>query len=155
LRTNKIWMPKIRKDDESTSISPTIDIVSRITNVLKISNSLGSNLSSVPSSSNSLADCTTHPIHSDQASVFMAMTSDHNRSELEIQDHSNEQSSSKLVPKVCSSSKQDSYITTKVGITIPLSRSNAEDNSQSENSLESLMTMENPSSVIIPNSNGQ
>ncbi|GJX09763.1 hypothetical protein Tco_0199622 [Tanacetum coccineum] len=37
LRTKKIWMPKIRKDDESTSISPTIDIVSRITNVLKIS----------------------------------------------------------------------------------------------------------------------
>ncbi|GKF01243.1 retrovirus-related pol polyprotein from transposon TNT 1-94, partial [Tanacetum coccineum] len=58
LRTKKIWMPKIRKDDESTSISPTIDIVSRITNVLKISNSLGSNLSNVPSSSNSLADCT-------------------------------------------------------------------------------------------------
>ncbi|GJR42643.1 retrovirus-related pol polyprotein from transposon TNT 1-94 [Tanacetum coccineum] len=59
LRTKKIWMPKIRKADESTSISPTIDIVSRITNVLKISNSLGSNLSNVPSSSNSLADCTT------------------------------------------------------------------------------------------------
>ncbi|GKG16720.1 hypothetical protein Tco_0361677, partial [Tanacetum coccineum] len=34
------------------------------------------------------------------ASFFMAMTSDHNRSELGIQDHSNEQSSSKLVPKV-------------------------------------------------------
>ncbi|GKB96752.1 hypothetical protein Tco_0982889 [Tanacetum coccineum] len=100
LRTNKIWMPKIRKDDESTSISPTIDIVSRITNILKISNFIGSNLSSVPSSSNSLADCTTHPIHSDQASVFMAMTSDHNRSELGIQDHSNEPLSSKLVPKV-------------------------------------------------------
>ncbi|GJY65230.1 hypothetical protein Tco_0467468 [Tanacetum coccineum] len=114
LRTKKIWMPKVRKDDESTSISPTIDIVSRITNVLKISNSLGSNLSNVPSSSNSLADCTTHPIHSDQASVFMAMmsvhissglvlhqmTSDHNRSELRIHDHSNEPSSSKLVPKV-------------------------------------------------------
>ncbi|GKA16923.1 retrovirus-related pol polyprotein from transposon TNT 1-94 [Tanacetum coccineum] len=63
LRTKKIWMPKIKKDDVSTSISPTIDIVSRITNVLKISNSLGSNLSNVPSSSNSLADCTTHPIH--------------------------------------------------------------------------------------------
>ncbi|GJT98005.1 retrovirus-related pol polyprotein from transposon TNT 1-94 [Tanacetum coccineum] len=60
LRTKKIWMPKIRKDDVSTSISPTIDIVSRITNVLKISNSLGSNLSNVPSSSNSLADCTVH-----------------------------------------------------------------------------------------------
>ncbi|GKD87392.1 hypothetical protein Tco_1358546, partial [Tanacetum coccineum] len=39
-------------------------------------------------------------IAADQASVFMAMTSDHNRSELGIQDHSNEYSSSKLVPKV-------------------------------------------------------
>ncbi|GJR13304.1 hypothetical protein Tco_0795956 [Tanacetum coccineum] len=52
-------------------------------------------------------------IATDQSSVFMAMmsvhistglvlhqmTSDHNRSELGIQDHSNEQSSSKLVPK--------------------------------------------------------
>ncbi|GJU20879.1 hypothetical protein Tco_1154221 [Tanacetum coccineum] len=36
----------------------------------------------------------------DQASVFMAMTSDHNRSELGIHDHNNEPSSSKLVPKV-------------------------------------------------------
>ncbi|GJT62277.1 reverse transcriptase domain-containing protein, partial [Tanacetum coccineum] len=57
---------------------------------------------------------TFHGDSTDQASVFMAMmtvhissglvlhkmTSDHNRSELEIQDHSNEQSSSKLVPKV-------------------------------------------------------
>ncbi|GKC30691.1 hypothetical protein Tco_1037985 [Tanacetum coccineum] len=57
-RNKKIWMPKIRKEDVLTSISPTIDIVSRIINVLKISNSLGSNLSNVPSSSNSLADCT-------------------------------------------------------------------------------------------------
>ncbi|GJR07788.1 reverse transcriptase domain-containing protein [Tanacetum coccineum] len=53
-------------------------------------------------------------IAADQASVFMSMmsvhissglvlhqmTSDHNRSELGIQDHSNEPSSSKLVPKV-------------------------------------------------------
>ncbi|GKE51552.1 hypothetical protein Tco_1486708, partial [Tanacetum coccineum] len=53
-------------------------------------------------------------IAADQASVFMAMTfeqrssslvlhrmtSDHNRSELRIQDHNNKQSSSKLVPKV-------------------------------------------------------
>ncbi|GKD70393.1 hypothetical protein Tco_1324483 [Tanacetum coccineum] len=53
-------------------------------------------------------------IAADQASVFMAMmsvhissglvlhqmTSDHNRSELGIQDHINEQTSSKLVPKV-------------------------------------------------------
>ncbi|GKB21460.1 putative reverse transcriptase domain-containing protein [Tanacetum coccineum] len=42
------------------------------------------------------------------------MTSDHNRSELRIHDHSNE---------------QDSYITTRVGITIPPLHSNAEDNS--------------------------
>ncbi|GJR58970.1 retrovirus-related pol polyprotein from transposon TNT 1-94 [Tanacetum coccineum] len=32
LKTKKIWIPKIRKANESTSISPTIDIVSRITN---------------------------------------------------------------------------------------------------------------------------
>ncbi|GJW16064.1 hypothetical protein Tco_0020197 [Tanacetum coccineum] len=35
-RPKKIWMPKIRKDDESTSISPTIDIVSRITNIVQL-----------------------------------------------------------------------------------------------------------------------
>ncbi|GJX29978.1 retrovirus-related pol polyprotein from transposon TNT 1-94 [Tanacetum coccineum] len=34
LRTKKIWMPKIRKDDESTSISPTIDIVSEFALIL-------------------------------------------------------------------------------------------------------------------------
>ncbi|GJS39193.1 retrovirus-related pol polyprotein from transposon TNT 1-94 [Tanacetum coccineum] len=34
-----------------------------ITNVLKLTNTLGSNLSDVPLSSNSLADCATHPIH--------------------------------------------------------------------------------------------
>ncbi|GKF62544.1 hypothetical protein Tco_0182598, partial [Tanacetum coccineum] len=39
-------------------------------------------------------------IAADPASVFMAMTSDHNRSELGIQDHNNEPSCSKLVPKV-------------------------------------------------------
>ncbi|GJX79214.1 retrovirus-related pol polyprotein from transposon TNT 1-94 [Tanacetum coccineum] len=36
LRTKKTWMPKIRKDDVSTSISPTIDIVSRITNIVQL-----------------------------------------------------------------------------------------------------------------------
>ncbi|GKF50837.1 hypothetical protein Tco_0147304, partial [Tanacetum coccineum] len=39
-------------------------------------------------------------IAANQASVFILMTSDHNRSEVGIQDHSNEQTSSKLVPKV-------------------------------------------------------
>ncbi|GJY55161.1 retrovirus-related pol polyprotein from transposon TNT 1-94 [Tanacetum coccineum] len=36
LRTKKIWMPKIRKEDVSTSISPTIDIISRITNIVQL-----------------------------------------------------------------------------------------------------------------------
>ncbi|GJY57407.1 retrovirus-related pol polyprotein from transposon TNT 1-94 [Tanacetum coccineum] len=36
LRTKQIWMPKIRKANESTSISPTIDIVSRITNIVQL-----------------------------------------------------------------------------------------------------------------------
>ncbi|GJR84262.1 hypothetical protein Tco_0155047 [Tanacetum coccineum] len=46
-------------------------------------------------------------------------------SELGIHDHSNEQSSSKLVPKG-SFSRQDSYIMTRVRITIPPSHNNAE-----------------------------
>ncbi|GJV68183.1 hypothetical protein Tco_1483692 [Tanacetum coccineum] len=39
-------------------------------------------------------------VHISSGLVLHQMTSDHNRSELRIQDHSNEQSSSKLVPKV-------------------------------------------------------
>ncbi|GKA94834.1 hypothetical protein Tco_0816872 [Tanacetum coccineum] len=60
LKTKIKWVPKVRKEDANTNISPTIDNTSRITNVLKIINTLGSNLSCVPSSSNSLADCTVH-----------------------------------------------------------------------------------------------
>ncbi|GJT78756.1 retrovirus-related pol polyprotein from transposon TNT 1-94 [Tanacetum coccineum] len=66
-------------------------------------------------------------IAADQASVFMAMmsvhissglvlhqmTSDHNRSELGIQDHSNEQSSSKLVPKVNKKAEDQLYFATR------------------------------------------
>nr|GEX62141.1 retrovirus-related Pol polyprotein from transposon TNT 1-94 [Tanacetum cinerariifolium] len=51
------WVTKVRKEDVKTSIGSTIDNASRITNVLKLTNTLGSNLSNVPSSSNSLADC--------------------------------------------------------------------------------------------------
>ncbi|GJU65955.1 hypothetical protein Tco_1252214 [Tanacetum coccineum] len=87
-------------------------------------------------------------ITADQASIFMAMmsvhissglvlhqmTSDHNRfrSDLGIQDHNNEtaQVQSWFHSKsFVSLSKQDSYITTRVGITIPPSHSNAKDNS--------------------------
>ncbi|GJU45416.1 hypothetical protein Tco_1202682 [Tanacetum coccineum] len=39
-------------------------------------------------------------VHISSGLVLHQMTSDHNRSELGIQDHSNEQSSSRLVPKV-------------------------------------------------------
>ncbi|GJY31510.1 hypothetical protein Tco_0415005 [Tanacetum coccineum] len=35
-KTKKIWMPKIQKENVSTSISPTIDIVSRITNIVQL-----------------------------------------------------------------------------------------------------------------------
>ncbi|GKA49937.1 retrovirus-related pol polyprotein from transposon TNT 1-94 [Tanacetum coccineum] len=52
--------PRFRKDDESTSISPTIDIVSQDNNVLKISNSLDLNLSNVTIASILMQICTTH-----------------------------------------------------------------------------------------------
>ncbi|GKF07162.1 hypothetical protein Tco_0041386 [Tanacetum coccineum] len=129
LRTKKIWMPKIRKDNVSSNISPTIDIVSRITNIVQLilfivdsgctkhmtgnlkllCNFVEKFLGTVRFGNDQFA-----PILADQALVFIEMTSvhisaglvlhqmtfDHNRSELEIQDHINEQSSSKLVPKV-------------------------------------------------------
>ncbi|GJQ93656.1 retrovirus-related pol polyprotein from transposon TNT 1-94 [Tanacetum coccineum] len=67
------------------------------------------------------------------------MMSDHNSSDLapQRQEMSAENNTSGPVPqfkfkagsKSCSLSKQDSYITTRVGITIPPSHSNAEDNS--------------------------
>ncbi|GJU38019.1 hypothetical protein Tco_1186373 [Tanacetum coccineum] len=62
-KTKMKWVSKVRKEDVNTSISPTIDNTSRITNVLKITNTLGYNLSNVPSSSNYLAYYATHPIH--------------------------------------------------------------------------------------------
>ncbi|GJU41931.1 hypothetical protein Tco_1194888 [Tanacetum coccineum] len=84
LRTKKIWMPKIRKDDESTSISPTIDIVSRITNIVQLI------LFIVDSG------CTKHMT----GNLKLLCNSVEKFLELGIQDHSNEPSSSKLVPKV-------------------------------------------------------
>ncbi|GJV93935.1 retrovirus-related pol polyprotein from transposon TNT 1-94 [Tanacetum coccineum] len=62
-KTKKKWVPKVRNESVTKKVSFAIDNVSRITNVLKLTNTLGSNLSCIPSSSNSLADCTTHPIH--------------------------------------------------------------------------------------------
>nr|GEU46628.1 hypothetical protein [Tanacetum cinerariifolium] len=53
-----------------------------------------------------------------------AMTFDHNSLELEIHDHSNEPFSSNLVPKFVPLA--NSYITTRVRITIPPSHNNAE-----------------------------
>ncbi|GJX73070.1 retrovirus-related pol polyprotein from transposon TNT 1-94 [Tanacetum coccineum] len=62
-KTQKKWVPKVRNESVSKRVSFAVDNTSRITNVLKLTNTLGSNLSCVPSSSTSLADCTTHPIH--------------------------------------------------------------------------------------------
>ncbi|GKD19463.1 hypothetical protein Tco_1208621, partial [Tanacetum coccineum] len=44
--------------------------------------------------------CLMTSVHLSSGLVLHQMTSDHNRSELRIQDHNNEPSSSKLVPKV-------------------------------------------------------
>nr|GEW14677.1 hypothetical protein [Tanacetum cinerariifolium] len=62
-KTKMQWVPKARNENVQKIISFAIDNASRITNVLKRTNSLGSNLSNVPSSSNSLADYSSHPIH--------------------------------------------------------------------------------------------
>ncbi|GJT86096.1 hypothetical protein Tco_1067813 [Tanacetum coccineum] len=57
-KTKRKWVPKVRNEGVPKTVSFAIDNVSRITNVLKLTNTLGSNLSCLPSSSNSLADCT-------------------------------------------------------------------------------------------------
>ncbi|GJV15311.1 retrovirus-related pol polyprotein from transposon TNT 1-94 [Tanacetum coccineum] len=62
-KTKMKWVPKVRNETVKKRVSFAIDNASRITNVLKLTNTLGSNLSCIPSSSNSLTDCTTHPIH--------------------------------------------------------------------------------------------
>ncbi|GJT94688.1 hypothetical protein Tco_1090206 [Tanacetum coccineum] len=54
---------KNRAENVSMSISPTIDIASRITNDSSPTNDLGPNLSNAQSSSNSIADSSNHPIH--------------------------------------------------------------------------------------------
>nr|GEV62577.1 hypothetical protein [Tanacetum cinerariifolium] len=56
------WVPKVRNDHVQKRASFAVYNASKITNVLKRINSLGSNLSTVSSSSNSLADCTTYHI---------------------------------------------------------------------------------------------
>ncbi|GJY05649.1 retrovirus-related pol polyprotein from transposon TNT 1-94 [Tanacetum coccineum] len=59
-KTKMKWDPKTKNENVIKRVSFAIDNASRITNVLKLTNSLGSNLSNVPSSSNSLADCIVH-----------------------------------------------------------------------------------------------
>ncbi|GJX25765.1 retrovirus-related pol polyprotein from transposon TNT 1-94 [Tanacetum coccineum] len=61
--TKMKWVPKVRNENVQKRVSFAIDNASRITNVLKLTNTIGSNLSCIPSSSNSLADCSTHLIH--------------------------------------------------------------------------------------------
>ncbi|GJZ75102.1 hypothetical protein Tco_0639567 [Tanacetum coccineum] len=125
LRTKKIWMPKVRKDDDREGTSFNGQKQQRIDiNADALYNEKQENLrvwllkfliskKPVPEWPRS-SMFKRRLITADQASVFMAMTSvhissglvlhqmtsDHNRSELGIHDHSNEPSSSKLVPKV-------------------------------------------------------
>ncbi|GJV19894.1 retrovirus-related pol polyprotein from transposon TNT 1-94 [Tanacetum coccineum] len=67
LKTKMKWVPKVRNENVKKRVSFAIDNASRITNILKLTNTLGSNLSSIPSSSNSFANCSTHPIHLSKA----------------------------------------------------------------------------------------
>ncbi|GKA63641.1 retrovirus-related pol polyprotein from transposon TNT 1-94 [Tanacetum coccineum] len=62
-KTKKKWVPKIRIENVSTSISPTIDIASRITNDSTPTNDLGIILYNALLSTNFSADRTNHPIH--------------------------------------------------------------------------------------------
>ncbi|GJY28490.1 hypothetical protein Tco_0404257 [Tanacetum coccineum] len=59
-KTKMKWVPKLRNENVQKRVSFATDNASRITSLLKLTNSLGSNLSIIPSSSNSLADCTIH-----------------------------------------------------------------------------------------------
>ncbi|GKA86590.1 retrovirus-related pol polyprotein from transposon TNT 1-94 [Tanacetum coccineum] len=63
LKTKMKWVPKVRNETVQKRVSFSIDNASRITNVLKITNTVGSNLSCIPSSSNSLVYCSTYPLH--------------------------------------------------------------------------------------------
>ncbi|GJY79337.1 retrovirus-related pol polyprotein from transposon TNT 1-94 [Tanacetum coccineum] len=75
-KTKTKWMPKVRNENVQKRVSFAIDNASRITNVLKLTNTLGSNLSNIPSSSNSLADYSTHPIHLSKAKRSSFKTKD-------------------------------------------------------------------------------
>ncbi|GKB98596.1 hypothetical protein Tco_0984733 [Tanacetum coccineum] len=79
-------------------------------------------------------------VHISSGLVLHQMTSAHNRSELGIQDHNNEQSSLIAgVPKSCSLSKQGQLIKTRVGLLFHPSYSNAEDKKiNSLNFIESI-----------------
>ncbi|GJU41432.1 hypothetical protein Tco_1194389 [Tanacetum coccineum] len=71
-KTKMKWVPKVRNESVQKKVSFAIDNASRITNVLKLTNTLGSNLSCILSSSNSLADYTTHSIHYlDQGNIMI------------------------------------------------------------------------------------
>ncbi|GKF64525.1 hypothetical protein Tco_0187973 [Tanacetum coccineum] len=89
LRTKKIWMPKIRKEDVSTSISPTIDIVSRITNIVQLILFIVDSGCTKHMMGNLKLLCNfVEKFLAVQASVVnVQMMSDHNSSDLEPQRH--------------------------------------------------------------------
>nr|GEV15789.1 integrase, catalytic region, zinc finger, CCHC-type, peptidase aspartic, catalytic [Tanacetum cinerariifolium] len=59
LKTKMKWVPKFRKENSEKRVSFAVDNASRITNGLKMTNTLGSNLSNIPPSTNSFVDCAT------------------------------------------------------------------------------------------------
>ncbi|GJX25059.1 hypothetical protein Tco_0231355 [Tanacetum coccineum] len=62
--------------------------------------------------------CSMTSVKSVPAHFFIKWTSDHKRSELGIHDHSNEQSSSKLVPKVLSCLLKEQLLEPALNLTV-------------------------------------
>ncbi|GKB86205.1 retrovirus-related pol polyprotein from transposon TNT 1-94 [Tanacetum coccineum] len=85
-KTKMKWVPKTKNENVKKRVSFAIDNVSRITNILKLTNSLGSNLSNIPSSSNSLADFSTHPIHYLQGNDLLTGNSGSNLYTISLQE---------------------------------------------------------------------
>ncbi|GKF24451.1 hypothetical protein Tco_0076773 [Tanacetum coccineum] len=95
--TGKIFAFSTNKVDSEPPSGSNTDIPNQCESEQALNVSAGTLLSTADQASLFMAMTS---VHISSGLVLHQMTSDHNRSELGIQDHSNEQSSSKLVPKV-------------------------------------------------------
>ncbi|GKD72418.1 hypothetical protein Tco_1330700 [Tanacetum coccineum] len=93
--TGKIFTFSTNKVDSEPPNGSNADITNQCESEQALDVSAGTLLSTGP-----VPQCSMMFVHISSGLVLHQMTFDHNRSELGIQDHSNEQTSSKLVPKV-------------------------------------------------------